>query len=289
MKMLNAPALTLRTAAAVLVFCAAANAQTISTFRQEITVSPTAIHAATAPAIPANVFAAIAAGALEIRQAITYDANLKQLRVRTFTVAPQSPNPTPTAGQSNVVDDYIIDVTQTMFSTTPRSVVMIGTVSNVTTPSPVGIVRGNTVIYSAGYTQGTNGAATFNNTTLTVPGVGVLFAPTSSGTLTFLGDAAPGTGTGTGGPTADAGPDLTAFTVEIQLNGSKSSGAGGSAITYLWKNVGKSASLRDATSATPIVQFGEGFGEYEFELTVTNSSGQTATDRVKVLYLARFD
>ncbi len=48
----------------------------------------------------------------------------------------------------------------------------------------------------------------------------------------------------------------------------------GLAITYFWKNVGRSAWLRDATSATPTVQFGEGFGEYEFELTVTDSKGQ---------------
>ena len=190
-------------------------------------------------------------------------------------MAPKSPNPTPAAGETNVVDDYTVDVTQILFYTTPRSMVLIGTVSNVTTPSPVGVVRGTTVIYSVGYTRGENGAAQFNNTTLVLPGTGVLFAPSSSGTLRLAGDAAPETGTGNKAPVADAGPDVTAFTLEVQLDGTKSSQPDGLALTYLWKNVGKSAGLRDATSATPTVQLGEGFGEYEFELTVTDSKGQT--------------
>jgi hypothetical protein len=286
----KAPAHMLRTAAAALAFCVVATGQTISTVTQEITVLPTAISAASPPAIPASLGAAITGGALHIRQQATYDANLKQLRVRTFTVPPQSPNPTPAAAQNNVLDDYTVDVTQTLFGTSPRSMVMIGSVSNVATPSPIGVVRGSTVIYSVGYTQGENGASQFNNTTLVLPGTGVLFAATSSGTLRFVGDATPGTGgTGTGAPVADAGPDITAITLEAQLDGSKSKDPDGDAITYSWKNVGKSASLRNATSATPTVQFGEGFGEYEFELTVTDSKGLSSTDRVKVLYLARFD
>ena len=291
MSMFTAPARPLRTAAAAITFCVAANAQTISTFTQEITVLPTAISAATPPPIPPNLIAAITSGALEIRQQATYDANLKQLRVKTFTVAPRSPNPTPPAAQNNVLDDYTVDVTQTVFGQSPRSMVLIGSASNVAVPSPIGVVRGSIVIYSVGYTQGENGAAQFNNTTVVLPGTGVLFAATSSGTLRFAGDTTPpGTGgPGTGAPVADAGPDITALTLEAQLNGSKSSDPDGDAITYSWKSVGRSASLRNATSAMPIVQFGEGFGEYEFELTVTDSKGLSSTDRVKVLYLARFD
>ena len=290
MSIFTASARPLRTAAAAIAFCVAANAQTISTFTQEITVLPTALSAATPPPIPPSLIAAIASGALEIRQQATYDANLKQLRVKTFTVAPQSPNPTPATGQNNVLDDYTVDVAQTLFGQSPRSMVLIGSASNVAIPSPIGVVRGSIVIYSVGYTQGVNGAAQFNNTTVVLPGTGVLFAATSSGTLRFAGDATPGTGgTGTGAPVADAGPDITALTLEAQLDGSKSSDPDGDAITYSWKSVGRSASLRNATSAMPIVQFGEGFGEYEFELTVTDSKGLSSTDRVKVLYLARFD
>jgi hypothetical protein len=290
MSIFRAPSQLLRTAAAALIFCLAANAQTISSFTQEITVLPTAISAASPPAIPASLIAAITSGALQIRQAATYDANLKQLRVRTFTVPPQSPNPTPAAAQNSVLDDYTVDVTQTLFATSPRSMVLIGSVSNVAMPSPIGVVRGSTVIYSVGYTRGENGAAQFNNTTLVLPGTGVLFAAMSSGTLRFAGDPTPGTGgTGTGAPVADAGPDITALTPEVQLDATKSADPDGDAITYSWKSVGKSASLRNAASATPVVQFGEGFGEYEFELTVTDSKGLSSTDRVKVLYLARFD
>jgi len=290
MNIFKAPARPLRAGAAALLFCAVAGAQTLSTFTQEVVVNPAMINAATPPNIPAALITAVTSGAIQLRQQVTFDATLRQLRFRTFAVAPQSPNPTPAAGQTNVVDDYTVDVTQILFTKDPRSMILIGTVSNVATPSPVGVARGNTVIYSAGYTQGTNGAAQFNNTTLLLPGTGVLFAPTSSGTLTFLGDATGG-GTGTTGktPVADAGPDLTAFTIEAQLDGSKSSDPDGNAITYMWKNVGKSASMRDVTTAKPIVQFGEGYGEYEFELTITNSKGVTATDRVKVLYLGRFD
>ena len=289
MSIFTASARPLRTAAAAIAFCVAANAQTISTFTQEITVLPTALSAATPPPIPPSLIAAIASGALEIRQQ-AIDANLKQLRVKTFTVAPSrrirhlppakitSWTITPSMSRrpfSDIASEYGVDRIR----------------QQCCHPSPIGVVRGSIVIYSVGYTQGVNGAAQFNNTTVVLPGTGrFLLAATSSGTLRFAGDATPATGgTGTGAPVADAGPDITALTLEAQLDGSKSSDPDGDAITYSWKSVGRSASLRNATSAMPIVQFGEGFGEYEFELTVTDSKGLSTTDRVKVLYLARFD
>ena len=85
-------------------------------------------------------------------------------------------------------------------------------------------------------------------------------------------------------PKADAGVDFTTVQPQVTLDGTKSTGTG---LKYAWKIVGRTASINNANTATPFVQFGEGFGQYIFELTVTDSTGATSTARVTVLYLGR--
>jgi hypothetical protein len=86
-------------------------------------------------------------------------------------------------------------------------------------------------------------------------------------------------------PTAVAGPkDLVTFAKQIQLDATKSVSTDGKPLTYRWGMAAGSpiASLSNANTATPIVQFPTGPSPYIFELTVTDSEGRTATDRVTV-------
>ena len=50
---------------------------------------------------------------------------------------------------------------------------------------------------------------------------------------------------------------------------------------------GKTAAIFDEDTATPRVQFSEGFGNYVFQLTVTDAKNATATDTATITYIGR--
>ena len=96
-------------------------------------------------------------------------------------------------------------------------------------------------------------------------------------------------GTGTGAKTvAVASPKGgNVFSRQLQLDGSQSTSADGKPLTYLWTIPAGSpaAAMQGATTATPAVQLVSGRGLYSFLLTVTDSTGGTATDTVTVNFL----
>ena len=80
---------------------------------------------------------------------------------------------------------------------------------------------------------------------------------------------------------AVAGPkDTTVTSRSIQLDGSKSTSADGKPLTYQWSTPqgSPSAAILGGTTATPSVQFTQGHVTYTFQLTVTDSTGKSATD-----------
>jgi rubrerythrin len=88
---------------------------------------------------------------------------------------------------------------------------------------------------------------------------------------------------------AVANPKSATVISSTVLDGSKSVSADGKALTYLWKAApgGKTAAIINANTVNPQVQFSEGFGYYNFELTVTDSTGATAKDQTSVFYAGR--
>lgn len=88
---------------------------------------------------------------------------------------------------------------------------------------------------------------------------------------------------------ASAGPkNATVTTRQFQLDGTQSTSADGKPLTYLWTipqgQGSPSAAIQGANTATPTVQFGLTRGIYTFQLTVTDSTGKSATDTVMVNY-----
>ena len=84
---------------------------------------------------------------------------------------------------------------------------------------------------------------------------------------------------------AVAGPkNAVSLTRQFQLDASKSIGFDGKAVTYLWTVASGSpvAAISGSTTATPTVQLGPARGLYTFLLTVTDSTGKTATDTVSI-------
>ncbi len=279
----------------------AASAQTprdIDSFTQEARVPLTSILYTGTP-IPSAVLGPLTSGVVEIRELVTYSSTSKTLDVRAFLVQTGSPAVTPTGvAQSVVFESYTVDVQTITQSSVPRqSVTMTGVVRSTAAPSPFGNLVGAPVIFSFGYVPATTGnTVAVSNTTLMIPGLFVAFAPTSSGTLVFKTTSS---GTGTGGgttpvppapganqpPVADAGPSIQAFDSQITLDASKSTDPDGDALSYSWRAINRSAAILNPNTARPIVQFSEGFGDYVFEVTVTDGKGGSTAAQVTVTYL----
>jgi hypothetical protein len=81
--------------------------------------------------------------------------------------------------------------------------------------------------------------------------------------------------------------NVTVITRQVQLDGTKSTSADGKPLTYLWTLPQGSlpAGIIQATTATPTVQFGSARGLYTFLLTVTDSTGKSATDTASVNFV----
>jgi iron transport multicopper oxidase len=94
-----------------------------------------------------------------------------------------------------------------------------------------------------------------------------------------------GTATGTGPPTAQAGPDQRVkYGVGVQLDGSDSTSGDTGAPTYAWSQVGgPTVVLNDATSSRPTFTAPGEDADLTFRLTVRNTAGQTDTDDVVVV------
>lgn len=88
--------------------------------------------------------------------------------------------------------------------------------------------------------------------------------------------------------TAVAQPkNATATSRTFALDGSQSTSADDKPLTFSWSipSGSPSAAILGGTTSKPTVQIAQGRGEYIFVLTVTDSTGRTATDRANVTFL----
>jgi hypothetical protein len=71
--------------------------------------------------------------------------------------------------------------------------------------------------------------------------------------------------------------------VQIDASGSYSPGVSGP-LTYHWVAVGNVAGIQNANTATPLLEVGPYLGDYYFDVTITDSQGNSTTTRVTVRY-----
>jgi hypothetical protein len=281
------------TAISSALFCVAAFGQVSETaqideFKHEMTLPISNIGFSGTLNVPANVLQSIQGGALEIRQSVEYLKDTNRMRVRHFLVAPQAPNPTPENAEVTPIEEYLVLVSDVQRYSNPMALVIMGRVDRLLRDSPFGRLQGGAFIYSFGYEPGEESTdpTELTNVALLMPGRLATYIQESSGTLTF-GTSGPGT-TDPTGPTANAGADIVTTQSLLTLDGSSSSHSEDLALTYSWRVTQGSANILEPTSAQPRVQLNQNFGDYVFELTVTDPAGKTSTDTVKVSYSGRF-
>lgn len=257
----------------------------LTSFSVESIIPLTNIDSVTQANIPADVASALQGGTLKIRQAVSYTSASSTLTIHGFLVQPGSPIPTP-AGATGLTDvwNYTVAVTNvTLSSKAMNSVVLTGTI-NPNDVTPFGDISGSVVSFSTAYTVPTDGTApTFAGVGTDVVGVASLFSKAGAGTVTS------GSGSGSGTLTAVAGPKNAIMTVDtFQLDGTQSTGNG--KLTFQWTFVpqfGQTATLSGANTATPTVMlpdYAAAFGDYTFQLMVTDSTGATSTATVVISY-----
>lgn len=240
------------------------------------------------PNIPANVLAAIASGALEVREQTNYDVQNNVVNVQAFTTQPGSPSPTPsnTIQTGNVLWGFRIQVENTYFSCQPvPSVLVVGRILSNYPNTPFGNANNALVAIGFGYT--TDNPPKVNNVTMLVPGVAGLYTPAAVGTLTFPTSTVNPPGTTDNNPVIVFRPGQTQATAskQIFLDASQSKDPNNLQLTYAWRQVNTNlpASISNGSTATPLVTFGPK-GDYTFEVTVTNSQGGKSTAQTTVTY-----
>jgi hypothetical protein len=286
----------------VLTYAAPATAQTLQAFNIERAIALNDILTTITPNLPASVLAALAGGALEIRETLVYNSQANTLTSTIFAVPTGSPIPTPPAELANLGSSLVAAVTMTIdriyVTEKPFTSIMFVGSDTASTVTPYGTYQGAVSNVSVGFTNaaaasGTTAAtpATVNTVIETVAGAIVIYSP--SATVNTLTVTTPppsgGGGTTSGAPTVviAGGLNQTVTTKNITLDASKSTDPNGLALTYQW-SVAASAnvSLLQGNSPVASAQLGDnGPNTYVFTVTVTNSAGESTTATVTISYV----
>jgi hypothetical protein len=244
-------------------------------------------------ALAVLVLASVAPAAAQTLQAFNIERTIALNNILTGITPTLSPIPTPPAALANLGSALVAVVTMTVdkiyVTTKPfMSVMFVGTDTQ-STATPYGTYQGAASAISAGFTSDT--PAKVNTVIETVAGAIVLYSPAATvNTLTVTTPPPSGGGGTPSGPTAVITPaNQTVVVKEVTLDASQSTDPSGLALTYQWSVVGSgNVSILHGNSAVATAQLGDnGPNTYTFKVTVTNSTGQSASATTTVSYVGR--
>jgi hypothetical protein len=258
-------------------------AQTVTAFTAERALSLSNILTTVTPMTPASVLAAIAAGAVEVREQSSLNAANNTLTNTFFIVPTGSPNPTALSQLpfTSFIATTTLTIDRTYVTTNPVAVGFHGRTTQ-STNTPFGNYAGASGSYSFGYTS--DKPPKINNVIEVVDGLIVLYSASATGTFTITAPAG-GTGGGTGGVTvvingsSAASPTFTTVVNQIVLDASASTTTTGGTLTYAWALAAgsPSAGITGGSTSKASIQLGAGQNTYKFTLTITDSMGTAPT------------
>jgi hypothetical protein len=244
--------------------------------------------------------AAIAGGALEIREQLVYNPSTGSITSTVFLVPTGSPLPSPggtiTGLNLVTITTAVVSHILTSCSLVP-SLLFDGTVSG-STPGPTAYLYGGSLVggsyaLSLGYTTDTT--PKINNVNETIAGVVTLWSAGATGTVTVPGGGTTPVGPGTGptivvkfanGTIAVPNSNTQAANSPFLLDASGSSSTGG-ALTFQWSTISNSpVQFQLANSAITLVQFPSA-GDYVIQLVVTDASGASSTFKITLTFTGR--
>ena len=253
-------------------------APTLQTLNVERVLDAKGVLTTLTPNVPPAIVAAVVAGAVELRESVTYNPTNQVLTVNEFSV--QTGSAIPTTGNRTVLSTVSINVDKVYSSLTPRpSLMLTGTIVANAPPSPFGNLSGAPAALGIGYTRDDPPKVT--DMTLLVAGSAVEFTAAAEGTLAFAGPAAP--------PAPDNAPKIvisspaTVFTRVADLDASSSTSAN-PPLTFLWSVVAGNADIARPDQAKALAYLIGGKGSYTFKLTVTDAKGNKSTQDVTINY-----
>ena len=278
----------------ILVFSAPAGAQTLTALSVERTLTLNNILTTVTPTIPASVAAAIAGGALEVREQVVFNSQSNTLTSTVFLVAAGAPVPTNLAllPFNAFVAVVTTAIDKIVFTSKPVSAVTITGNIVQSTQTPYGSALGSYSTFSFGLSS--DKPPKISNVIETNAGYIVLYSASAQGTVTITQPAGGGGG-GTAGitvvvngatvGTSGATLQTTSSLVTLDPTGSKSTNAG--ALTFSWSVApgSPSASITVASSGVAQIQLGSGKGTYIFVLKVTDSTGASSSVNVTIQFI----
>jgi len=191
-------ALSLAMLAGMLV-SSSANAQTLTALNLERSIALNNVLTTIPPTgFSAAALAAIAAGALDIREQLNFNPTANTLTSTVFVVPTGSPATTNLTQLpfASFVASTTLSVDRIYITSTPfNAVTLVGTISQ-STATPYGNYLGATATVSFGFTNDT--PPKVNNVIETVSGAVVIYSAASNGTFTITKPTTPGGGGGTG-------------------------------------------------------------------------------------------
>ncbi len=260
-------------------------AQTVTAFSAERTLSLTNVLTTVTPTAPASLLAALAAGAIEIREQTNLNPVGNVLTSTVFVVPTGSPTPTNLTSLplSSFVAVSQLTVDKTYITSIPSpAVAFVGTVTQ-STATPYGNYTGASGTYSFGYNS--DKPPKISNVIETINGVIVLYSPAATGTFTIVGLPTTPGGGGGGGVTVNVNgltgstPTITTVVNQVVLDASASSTTSGGTLTYAWALApgSPSAAITGGSTSKAAVQLNSGQNTYKFTLTITDSKGTAPT------------